>query len=249
MGSNNSRAKTIGAAILVTAAVTAAATTMVLSLRESAPTPVVTQRSIVYVPVAAPGMLPTETANAPLGRAALTSADLAGASASDTTESPDSEQASSDDTTEQPAAPGESLSDALEGARSKLAALGAAALSSTPAPVETPAALAEAAPAGMPPPPQEAPPPEAMAQQEPLAQPVVGAGAFTTPDPYSASAWQSPTNAGAGAFTTPGPYSASAWQSNPSAGAGQFSTDKGSIDPNVGAGPFTTEWHVGSTYP
>ena len=103
MGSNKTRATTIGVAILATAAITAAATTMAFSLRTPAPTPVVTQRSVVYVPVATPEMLP---ANATVGQVSLTSADLAGASASDTAESPDSEQASSDDTTEQPAAPG-----------------------------------------------------------------------------------------------------------------------------------------------
>ena len=249
MGSNKSRTKTIGVAILATAAITAAATTMVLSLRDTAPTPVVTQRSVVYVPVTAPGMLPTNTTNAPVGRAALTSAELAGPSASDTAEPPDSEQPSAEDTTESPAQPGYSLSDVLEGARSKLASIGAASLRSTPAPVETPAALAEAAPVETPAQlAEQEPPPATLAQQEP-AQPVIGAGAFTTPDPYRASAWQSPANAGAGAFTTPGPYSASAWQSNPTAGAGQFSTDKGSIDPSVGAGPFTTEWHIATSYP
>ena len=243
MGSNESRAKTIGAAILATAAVTAAATTVVFSLRTAPPPPVVTQRSIVYVPVALPGSSAGEPANAPtqplVGRAQLTSGELAGASGSDTTDAPDSEQASS---TEQPAAPGYSLSDVLEGARAKLEALGAAALSSTPAPVETPAVLAEAAQA----PAQETPPPPALiAQQDAVPeQPVVGAGPFTTPPPYGASAWQSNPNAGAGQLTTPAPYSASAWQSNPNAGAGQFSTDKGSIDPSIGAGPFTTEWHT-----
>jgi len=242
MGSNKSRAKTIGAAILATAALTAAATTMVFSLR-TAPPPVETPRSIVYVPVVLPGSAADDAVNAsapqPVGRTQVTSAELAGPSGSDTPESPDSEQA-----TEAPEGASYSLSDVLEGARAKLEALGAAALSSTPAPVETPAVLAEAAPA--PAPEAPAPQPEAVAQRDvaPEPPPVVGAGAFTTPPPYGASAWQSPPNAGAGAFTTPAPYAASAWKSDPNAGAGQFSTDKGSIDPGVGAGPFTTEWHI-----
>lgn len=179
------------------------------------PTPAVEKPSVVYVPLLLGGTdLPVATAE-PTSATQLTSAELPRAAAN--------EPAPADETGE-PAQVGRSLGDELDALRARYDA------ASTPArPAVAAAPAVTAAPMSTQPAPattEEPPPTMTMAQQEPAApeQPQVGAGAFTT----------TPTS----------PFAASGWQSNPNAGAGQFSTDKGSIDPGIGAGPFTTEWHT-----
>lgn len=210
MSAKSSKARWIGATVLLSAVVTASVTTVVLTSRK--PTPVVEKQSVVYVPLMLGGTdLPGATTE-PVSTAQLTQAELPRTSS---TAAPVEEPVA-----EEAPPVGRSLGEALDSLRARYDA----------ATVFAPAPTATAAPMSTQPAPattEEPPPTMTMAQPaEPATQeqPQVGAGAFTT--------------------TPASPFAASGWQSNPNAGAGQFSTDKGSIDPDIGAGPFTTEWHT-----
>lgn len=211
MRAKSSKAKWIGATVLVSAVVTASITTVVLTSRK--PTPVVEKQSVVYVPLMLGGTDLPGAAAEPVSTTQLTRAELPRAAP---TAEPAAEPAAEGETQEV----GRSLGDVLDSLRARYDA----ATASAPAPAVTAAPMStQPAPAVT----EEPPPTMTMAQQPepaPQEQPQVGAGAFMT----------TPTS----------PFAASGWQSNPNAGAGQFSTDKGSIDPTIGAGPFTTEWHT-----
>ena len=193
MRAKSSKAKWIGATVLVSAVVTASITTVVLTSRK--PTPVVEKQSVVYVPLMLGGTDLPGAAAEPVSTTQLTRAELPRAAP---TAEPAAEPAAEGETQEV----GRSLGDVLDSLRARYDA----ATASAPAPAVTAAPMST----------QPAP---AVTEE-----PQVGAGAFMT----------TPTS----------PFAASGWQSNPNAGAGQFSTDKGSIDPTIGAGPFTTEWHT-----